>query len=364
MKFEIQAFGDVSLSGLHTDPQYYNGLAESLRKLEYEIGKPHLRMLNWEAPITTQYTYHDTKKLILAATESSANNFLNNFKIDVACLANNHIYDCKIDGVKSSLKTLQRYDVSTSGIGIGSDGPTLSIKMIGKIKIGIASFMGDETNPYRPENIDANHTVLNLENIERLIPQYAEEVDFLILNFHWGIEYTQYPKLEQKQLAKKAVDLGARVIVGHHSHCLQGAEHYNNGFIMYSLGNFVFSGLKGKESFGWPPFCNRGGMYRLFIDEELNITEAFVPFFVSNTGLTAGNSDKSIKRQKTISKRLKFQGRMYRFYYWSNSIYNYFFRLPLFLMKTKGGIFKGFMTYLKPKYFMLIFGYFFKKKNV
>jgi len=363
MEIEIQVFGDVSLSGLHTDPQYFHGLSTSLKELDDRIGRSDLRLINWEAPITTKYTYHDTKKLILATTESAANNFIDAFDFDIACLANNHIYDCKIDGVASSLSILAERGITTSGVALGSEEPSFIVKKVEGLKIGIASFMGDESNPHRPQDIEANHIRLTAENIERLVPRYTEQVDFLILNFHWGIEFTQYPKPAQKKLARRAVDLGARVIVGHHPHCLQGAEHYNDGFIMYSLGNFVFSGLKGKESFGWASFCNRGGMYRLRIDEAMQIKDEFVPFFVSNTGLVAGDESKSKKRQITLSKRLASSGKMYKFYYATNSIYNWFFRMPLFLMKTKGGIIKGLATYMKPRYFRMVLGYFFKSKK-
>jgi len=43
------------------------------------------------------------------------------------------------------------------------------------------------------------------------------------------------------ELARKLIDSGADIIIGHHPHVLQGVELYNNGVIAYSLGNFIFN---------------------------------------------------------------------------------------------------------------------------
>jgi poly-gamma-glutamate synthesis protein (capsule biosynthesis protein) len=41
-------------------------------------------------------------------------------------------------------------------------------------------------------------------------------------------------------LSHAAIDAGAMLVIGHHSHTLQGTEEYEGGLIVYSLGNFVF----------------------------------------------------------------------------------------------------------------------------
>jgi poly-gamma-glutamate synthesis protein (capsule biosynthesis protein) len=51
-------------------------------------------------------------------------------------------------------------------------------------------------------------------------------------------------------MAHKMIDSGASLILGHHPHVLQGIERYKDGFIVYSLGNFVcdMSHLNTRES--------------------------------------------------------------------------------------------------------------------
>jgi poly-gamma-glutamate synthesis protein (capsule biosynthesis protein) len=41
-----------------------------------------------------------------------------------------------------------------------------------------------------------------------------------------------------REFAKDLIDQGVNLVVGAHSHCVQGGESYNDGHIIYGLGNF------------------------------------------------------------------------------------------------------------------------------
>jgi poly-gamma-glutamate synthesis protein (capsule biosynthesis protein) len=49
-------------------------------------------------------------------------------------------------------------------------------------------------------------------------------------------------------LARRLIDAGADLIIGHHPHCLHPVEFYEHGLILYSTGNFVFDWCD-----GWSP---------------------------------------------------------------------------------------------------------------
>jgi poly-gamma-glutamate synthesis protein (capsule biosynthesis protein) len=57
---------------------------------------------------------------------------------------------------------------------------------------------------------------------------------------HWGFEYSFYPLPYQMRLARRMVDAGASVVLGHGPHYPQGIETYRGAEIVYSLGNFIF----------------------------------------------------------------------------------------------------------------------------
>lgn len=62
----------------------------------------------------------------------------------------------------------------------------------------------------------------------------------VVVSLHWGEEYLHYPSASQIAFGHKVIDSGASLLLGHHPHVLQGIERYNEGYIVYSLGNFVF----------------------------------------------------------------------------------------------------------------------------
>ena len=69
--------------------------------------------------------------------------------------------------------------------------------------------------------------------------QYPD-VDHVIVLLHFGIEYLRPITPEQQTLARAAVDAGADLVIGHHTHVLQKVEKYNGGLIAYGLGNCAF----------------------------------------------------------------------------------------------------------------------------
>ena len=63
---------------------------------------------------------------------------------------------------------------------------------------------------------------------------------FLIVSIHFGDEYKTVHNSRQQQLAERAIDNGAKVVIGHHPHVSQDTAVYKNGLIIYSLGNLIF----------------------------------------------------------------------------------------------------------------------------
>jgi len=114
---------------------------------------------------------------------------------------------------------------------------------------GIKTFIGEKTEIYEVNGVKVGLVgiyALTDEGRELLEPAMQkvkeQEPDIIIVSFHWGAEKATKPNSTQKELAHKAVDLGANLVIGHHPHVLQGIEKYNGSYILYSLGNFCFGG--------------------------------------------------------------------------------------------------------------------------
>lgn len=78
-----------------------------------------------------------------------------------------------------------------------------------------------------------------IDELKELIRTKAPD-EYMIAYIHWGYEYMQYPTKEQRFFAHWLIDQGVNLVVGGHSHTLQGFEDYKGARIYYSLGNFVF----------------------------------------------------------------------------------------------------------------------------
>jgi poly-gamma-glutamate synthesis protein (capsule biosynthesis protein) len=80
----------------------------------------------------------------------------------------------------------------------------------------------------------------NPENVRRDVRAALEHADVVIVSLHDGTEYTARVAPETARFAHAAIDAGATVVLGHHPHVPQRVERYHDGWIFYSLGNFVF----------------------------------------------------------------------------------------------------------------------------
>ena len=69
----------------------------------------------------------------------------------------------------------------------------------------------------------------------------------VIVSFHWGNEKDYAPTQNQIKMGRLAVDSGADLVVGHHSHRINPIEYYKGVYICYSLGNFCFAGHKNPD---------------------------------------------------------------------------------------------------------------------
>ena len=142
--------------------------------------------------------------------------------VEFASCANNHSKDYGKQGLYDTWAALEAEKVHYA-----SFGKTCMAKTDSGLTIGvIAAFF------YFGETEIRNQ-------IQALRKQGAEIV---VVSVHWGDEGTYSPNQTQQTLGHRAIDAGADIVYGHHSHTLQRIEPYRGGIIYYSLGNFSFGG--------------------------------------------------------------------------------------------------------------------------
>jgi poly-gamma-glutamate synthesis protein (capsule biosynthesis protein) len=150
-------------------------------------------------------------------------------------------------GLAETIKTLNQAGIAT--VGAGQNATEARRPVIMEVKgqrVAYLSYYDSDlhaatdsqagTNPRRNDRIAAD------------IKSVRDQVNWVVVNYHWGEEMSKYPGDWQIDLARFTVDQGADLVVGHHAKVLQGAEIYKGRPIVYSLGNFIFSGQSPEQS--------------------------------------------------------------------------------------------------------------------
>lgn len=168
--------------------------------------------------------------------------------IDIVSLANNHSLDYGSQALKDSLERLVNNNISPIGAGNEYQAFSPTIKTINgstNSPLSLAFFAYTDQMPVSAQAKGENFGIAviskdNLTKIKADIELAKQLTDIVVVSLHWGTEYAKEPSLEQTNLAQNIIDAGADLVIGHHPHVIQKYEKYKNGYIFYSLGNFIF----------------------------------------------------------------------------------------------------------------------------
>lgn len=170
---------------------------------------------------------------------------LQDMGVDIVQLSNNHVYDYGKQALLDTFDTLEGAGIDYFGAGHNLEEAMAPVYYT--IDDKVVAFVGAsraEKNKMTPQATDEKPGILRCYDTELFLQVIAEadaNADFVIAVVHWGTEYSY--DLEEVQLTtgKEYLDAGADVVIGGHSHCLQGMEFYDGKPIVYSLGNYWFN---------------------------------------------------------------------------------------------------------------------------
>jgi len=191
-------------------------------------------------------------------------------------LANNHINDFGGLAIIETMHALTKAHIDFVGAGNNID-EAISPKVIHiqGFRIGFLGFCDKEESIAKrsaPGAAEVKEDVVN-----RKIEKLRDEVDYVVLSLHMGIEFVDFPSPHNVAMCRRFIDRGVNVILGHHPHVPQGYEIYNGGLIIYSLGNFVFD--MGRDT---PEKSKIGFIYKILLTNG-NIEKVTpVPYKMNN----------------------------------------------------------------------------------
>jgi poly-gamma-glutamate synthesis protein (capsule biosynthesis protein) len=232
----------------HGESWPYGAVLAALQSADIAFG-------NLECPITDYATktpgkswesIQQNRNFIFKAPPEYSGRLLKDAGYEVVSLANNHAMDYCAEGMLDTLAALESAGVSWVGAGRNRDeafascilrGNGLRIGYLARSVIVPAASRSGENSPGL-----AWHGSSYSAELAAAIRDLGKQADIVIVTFHWGIEGQRRHSAYQQQIARRCIDDGALLVIGHHTHCLQGIEMYNGGLIAYSLGNFLFTG--------------------------------------------------------------------------------------------------------------------------
>lgn len=204
-------------------------------------------MLNNEFPYSTGGSPVPNKDYTFRANPEDAK-LLFDVGTDIVSLANNHAFDYGEVALDDTLKTLRDINMPYVGAGenINEAIKPAYFKMNGKTVAIIAGTQieGSVNPPHTraaTETLNGVFRCLDTTKIKEVIADAKTKSDFVIVFVHWGTEKTDVVRDWQKSAANDFTESGADLVIGMHSHCLQGIDYVNGAPVFYSLGNYIFN---------------------------------------------------------------------------------------------------------------------------
>lgn len=276
--------GDIMLSRSVGDKmEQENDWKWPFLKISQYLGKADFLFGNLEGPISDKG--RNVGGIYSFRVDPLAINGLKYVGFDILSLANNHIGDWGREAMEDTFKILEDSDINYIGGGYNKEEANSSIiKELGDgTKIAFLAYTNLGSRYWQAKKNQSGIAWLEEGQMESDIKKVKQKTDMVIVSMHFGEEYLTYSNTSQQFFARAAIDAGADLVVGHHPHVVQEIEKYKNGYIAYSLGNFVFD-----QNFS--ELTKQGLILEVIVEDnqikevrpvEIRISDSFQPELIS-----------------------------------------------------------------------------------
>lgn len=196
-------------------------------------------IINLEGLLSDRSPHLDNKPILF--NHPYLPNILKDVIDPVFCMANNHILDLP-SNYDNTVGSLNNLNIKFCGVGKSreeANEPLLFFEGGKRIVLFNACWdflLYNQKNPSLGVYVNELAELQLLRQVKKYRMLFPESL--IVLYFHWNLDLEKLPFPMYRQFAKDLIDSGANVVVGTHSHCVQGGEKYNDGYIVYGLGNF------------------------------------------------------------------------------------------------------------------------------
>ena len=198
-----------------------------------------IRCVNFEVPVDTDISEPIYKSGPVLCQSEQTPEWLERHGFNLITLANNHSLDYGEKGLQATIKAFDKSKLT--GIGTYDSAYEATVIKSGSETIGFLGLTHKEFGCVDCHTANKMGTAMvTSPKVPVVIGKIKSQVDRLYLLIHAGVEYTDAPLPEWRELYKSFIDLGADAVIASHPHVPQGWEIYKGCPIAYSLGNFAF----------------------------------------------------------------------------------------------------------------------------
>lgn len=218
------------------------------------IKEPDIAILNQETIISTE---HNVSSYPMFNSPVEVGEEMLKIGFDVFNIATNHSLDCGEKGLISAINFWKSKNVITTGAYLNeAERSQIAMNEVNGVEIAYLGFTESTNGLSLPDDTEVVLVRASDETLlQEKIMRAKQAADVVVVNAHWGNEYTHEPTQEQRDLAQKLASWGADVIIGTHPHVIQPVEYIENTdgrrtLVAYSLGNFISAQNRGPRMLG------------------------------------------------------------------------------------------------------------------
>jgi hypothetical protein len=225
-----------------------------------------LNIANLEAPFIREGMKPALKAGLHQLVEDC--HILQDLNIKAVSLANNHMCDFGSEGIEITRQVLKDHGIAHFGAGSKLEEALEPAEIsIRNKKVALWGFMQRYASG-RHFATSASGGVAELRKDQVISVLKESDADIKIIYNHWNQEFENYPDPVNKLLAEEAAQY-CDLLIGSHSHCLQGIQSTGKSNIFYGMGNFSMPALEyaGTRLIEYPEISRSSMLVVLNLDE-------------------------------------------------------------------------------------------------
>lgn len=218
---------------------------------------PDVRIANVETSVTTSDEFAPGKVVHYRMHPHNVG-CLAPVRLDVAALANNHVLDFGVAGLRETLETMTETGLPTAGAGTDAQNAWRAVRTVTASGRVLVWSVASQTSGV-PRDWAATEHAAGVALLPDLSRRAADEVgqrlaaekepgDVAVVSVHWGSNWGYEVPRSHARFAHRLVDAGVDVVHGHSSHHPRPIEVYRGRLVLYGCGDLVndYEGIAGN----------------------------------------------------------------------------------------------------------------------